>query len=223
MAKRILLFFYLAVQTFLLCAAVPQLPRPRVLIRQIHVYYYTNQQTTHLHLTRDQDMAVILGCLRAADSHVPAEAPPSDSAVCTVQVCLSDGKQHIYQQVATEYFSKDFGPWMQINRHQGAHLWDLLRTLKTQSFQGAFLFCDDIFSFILKFSKIFDKCSKKAPLSFVRNGVIYLIVYSTIAFFSKAIYNIILINWYRYGLTETIYFYRISTTKDSKEERIVLQ
>ncbi|MBR5529419.1 MAG: hypothetical protein IKU57_02980 [Oscillospiraceae bacterium] len=147
MAKRIFLFFYLGLYGFLLCVHVSQPPQVRPLICQLDVYCRLDGEHTQMHLTQERQIKSLMCCLRAANTHITAQEPPQeeDADFCLVQVRMSDGKHHIYRQVSTEYFSKDSGPWKQIKPEQGSRLFAVLRTLKTQSFQGAFLFCDNFF------------------------------------------------------------------------------
>lgn len=165
MAKRVLLLFYLIIQTFLLCGYVQQPMQIRPVVTQIDVYHIQNGELTHLSLTDTEQMEAVLGCLRAVDPHFPAEEqpPPLRGDLCTVRVGLANGKCHIYQQLSEGYFSEDLGTWKTVDPKQGAQLFSLLRTLEASGFQGAFLFCE-AGSFL---SKFFDKTTKKDPPAFV--------------------------------------------------------
>lgn len=169
MTKRLFLFFYIGVLGLLLGAYVPAAPAVRPLVSQVDVYCRLDGETTHMHLTGNQEMESVLGCLRASRSHIPAVGlPPSaQEDSCLIRVGLTNGKCHIYRQVSTEYFAKDSGIWKAIGPKQGSHLFTLLRTLKTQGFQGAFPVYPGILISIPKVGKFFDKTAKNIPLSFV--------------------------------------------------------
>ena len=147
MVKRIFLLFYLGLLCFLLCAYVPAPPAVRPLVNQVDVYCSLDGEYTHMHLTESDQMESVLGCVRASESHVPVSAPillkQEDS--CLIRVGMTDGTYHVYRQHGTEYFSEHSGFWKQIPPAQGMRLLALLRTLKTQGFQGAFLFCANFF------------------------------------------------------------------------------
>lgn len=145
MAKRLLLLLYLVLQTFLLCGYVQQPMQIRPVVTQIDVYHTQNGELTHLSLTDPEPMEAVLGCLRASQSHIPAEEqpPPMSGELCTVRVGLANGKFHVYRQLSNRYFSEDFGTWKVIPTKQGDKLFSLFRTLKASGFQGAFLFCEN--------------------------------------------------------------------------------
>ena len=141
MAKRFLFITYLCLQTFLLCGYVSRPATPvRPLVVRVDIY---DSQDGHIHLTDAEQMEAVLGCLRAANTHIPAETQhPTGDRSCTVRVGLSDGSFHIYRQISDCYFSRDSGQWKAIHPKQGARLYSLISTLKTGGFQGAFLFCE---------------------------------------------------------------------------------
>lgn len=143
MAKRFLLVTYLCLQTFLLCGYVSRPAPVRPVVTRVDVYYAANGRREQLHLTKQEQMEAVLGCLRASSSHITAQNQhPTGEKSCTVRVGLANGKCHIYRQVSDTYFSKDLGVWKTINPKQGTRLFSLIGTLKTQGFQGAFLFCE---------------------------------------------------------------------------------
>ena len=182
MAKRFLLVVYLCLQTFLLCGYVSRPVAVRPVVDRVDVYEVQDGIPSHLCLTDPVQMEKVLGCLRAVDTHIPAENQyPVGDHSCTIRVGLTNGKFHTYRQVSDAYFCKDSGQWKAIDPKQGARLFSVISTLKTQCFQGAFLFYDNDFLLSRSFKKIFDKTTKNTPLSFVRNAVIYLIVKGAIA------------------------------------------
>lgn len=169
MAKRYFLFFYLCVLGFLLGAQASAPPAVRPLVSEVDVYCRLDGETAHMHLTDLTEIESVLCCLRACRSHIPArEQPPSAQGdSCLIRVQLTDGSCHLYRQVSAEYFSADSGIWKQIDPRQGTRLFVLLRTLKTQGFQGAFpVYPKDALP-IPKEGKYFDKSANNIPLSFV--------------------------------------------------------
>ena len=130
MAKRFLFITYLCLQTFLLCGYVSRPAAPvRPLVERVDIY---DTQSGHIVLTSPEEMTAILGCLRATDTHIPAENQHlAGDRICTVRVGLSDGNFHIYRQISDCYFSKDFGGWKAIDPKQGSRLFSVISTLKT--------------------------------------------------------------------------------------------
>ena len=169
MTKRRFVFFYLAVLGFLLGAQVPRLPSVRPLVSRVDVYCRLDGEISRMHLTDLEEIESVLGCLRACRSHIPArEQPPAahgDS--CLIRVQLTDGSCHLYRQVSTEYFAADSGIWKAIHPRQGSRLFVLLRTLKTQGFQGAFPVYPKGDLLIPKEGRYFDKSANYIPHSFV--------------------------------------------------------
>lgn len=186
MAKRFLFIIYLCLQTFLLCGYVSRPIPARPVVTRVDVYYTLDGKPAQLHLTDQEQMEAVLGCLRAADSHIIAENQhPTGKFSCTVRVGLANGKCHIYRQVSDSYFSKDLGVWKTMNPKQGTRLFSLIGTLETYGFQGAFLFCAHTPFLIPKQANIFDKCAKKPTLAFVRYAVISIIVIGSLAILQK--------------------------------------
>lgn len=186
MAKRFLLITFLCLQTFLLCGYVSQPTPVRPVVTRVDVYYTLNGKPEQLHLTDQENMAAVLGCLRAADTHIIAENQhPTGDKSCTVRVGLANGKCHIYHQISNAFFCEDMGIWKTIDPRQGTRLFSLISTLKTHGFQGAFLFCLYKHLFIPKEVNIFDKCAKKPTPAFVRYAIIYIIVMGSLAILPK--------------------------------------
>ena len=168
MAKRFLFITYLCLQTLLLCGYVSRPAPVRPVVTRVDVYYNLNGKPAQLHLTDQEQMEAVLGCLRAADSHIIAKNQhPTGEKSCTVRVGLANGKCHIYRQVSDTFFSKDLGVWKSMNPKQGTRLFSLLGTLETYGFQGAFLFCAHTPFLIPKQGNYFDKSSNNSPCPFV--------------------------------------------------------
>lgn len=156
MAKRFLFIIFLCLQTFLLCGYVSRPVPVRPVVTRVDVYYTLDGKPARLHLEDQDKMEAVLGCLRAADSHIIAENQhPTGKKSCTIRVGLANGKCHIYRQVSDTFFSKDLGVWKTMNPKQGTRLFSLIGTLETSGFQGAVLFCAGTFFPIPKTWELF--------------------------------------------------------------------
>ncbi len=76
----------------------------------------------------DGDLERLLEYIRSLGPLSPApNAPHSpDGRAATMIFTMADGSKKIYRQLGNDHLRIDHGPWLQIPKGKGVHLWQLL-------------------------------------------------------------------------------------------------
>lgn len=109
---------------------VQRQPNYRV-VTAISVTASHNQQITHYHYTRQEDMRAVLNYLRTLETFAPTLIAADTFRGDAFRITLhrSDGTQAVYYQIADGYLQKDGGPWLKTDSRHASALLRLLEAL----------------------------------------------------------------------------------------------
>ncbi len=76
----------------------------------------------------DGELNALLEYIRSLGPLSPAPDTPhsSDPRAATMIFTMADGSKKVYRQLGNDYLRIDYGPWLQLPKGKGAHLWQLL-------------------------------------------------------------------------------------------------
>ena len=120
--------FLLFVTAFVFSGCTRQAPPHLAVVTEVDVVCRRDGIPMERRYTSPEKMERLLNYLRMQENLGFAETDPERLVgdMYTIDVRLSDGQHHIYQQRADRYFSRDYRPWHSIDTEQAGMLENLL-------------------------------------------------------------------------------------------------
>lgn len=128
--KKIAVYF-LCFCTLILCSCSKKHSAPvyRAVTQVDIVTNYQGEQVRRLYNTPDKMRPVLLYLRLLKPYGKPVTIDESAEDMYWIRISLSDGEKHYYRQVSHRYFSRQNGPFKEIDPGQAANLYAILQKL----------------------------------------------------------------------------------------------
>ncbi len=135
--KKIFVFLWLfCFPGLLLTGCRKQAPVSYNLAEKIEITCQHKDVLIRRNYTSQEKMGAVLLYLRLLQTGNTAKTNPTafKKEIYQIRVQLSDGRQHIYQQTAHQYFKGYKRPWMHISAEDAKGLYDILARYESDPF-----------------------------------------------------------------------------------------
>ena len=126
--KKLFVFLSLFCFSLILTGCQKQQPVPFNLASEIEITCQHKDVLIQRNYTSQEKMGAILLYLRLMQDGKTAASNPTSlkKDIYNIRVQLSDGRQHIYQQTAHQYFKSYKRPWIRVSPEAAKGLYDIL-------------------------------------------------------------------------------------------------